>query len=633
MKKIRLLLLTIILSLSLYSCGKTKEKQDTTFVVGLTQEIGSDFFINKVFSAGNSIEIIKNLIYGYTPVTYTKMEKYEVDETVVKELKVEELDGVGTEYTIKLVEDLKWNNGSSITAKDYVGSVLLFANNIYKEVTGQKLVFNNTLGADEYNQETSGLSELPGIKLISEYEFSYISVNDSNYQNLTDIAITPYPMDILLPGVTIEQGEKGAKFTGKSTNELKNIMLNSIENNFQGYRYLPLVTSGPYKLEKLTNEECVVVKNDYYKGNYEGQKPQIDKIVLKTTQESTIKGLEKIESGEYDYFDTSYTESDLKNVNKDVVNVIQYDKNSSVVMGFHCDKGVVRFKEVRQAIAHLMKRDNINGNYGINQWMTKEALDENKNVVGIDLKGQKEPLKAYEYSITKAVELIEQAGYIYGDEACSKLFSTGDTVRYRKGDNEIAEELAIDIAVCMGLANSEQQKTLDELIKVGKEIGFKINVIQSDAMRVYDYYYAFKGDGYNNIPQNASYEDILNSYNSDEDKRIANVYIFTTTYETVLNDASYYTGLNQWGDDGNNNFLYVEALDEAAKTLDLAKTEDEYLKAWQAYQYQYNENLPTIVMGNNKTFLAISNKIMYLESNITDSWNWTYQILYCDKTE
>ena len=650
MKKIKLILLFIILSLLICSCKDNnsvhvhefingvcscgeiskEEQKDTTFVVGLAAEMGNDFFINSIFSGGNNIGTIKNLIYGYTPVTYTKNEKYEVDKTVVKDLTIKELDGIGTEYTIKLAEDLKWNNGNSITAKDYVGSVLLFTNNIYKEVTGQKPIFNNTYGADEYNQDTSGLSELLGVKLIGEYEFSYISLNDSSYQNLTDISIIPYPMDILLPGVLIEQGEKGAKLAGKTTEELKDIITNSIEN---GYRYMPTVTSGPYKLETLTNTECTLVKNDFYKGNYEGQKSQIDKIILKTTQTTALQCIEAIKKGEFDYFDSSYTENDLKNIDEETVNMINYNTNSSITMGFHCDKGAVRFKEVRQAIAYLIETDNINGNYSLNQWMAKVSVDENNKVIGINPKGQKEVLNSYEYNINKTIELIEKAGYIYGDEACSKLFTKGDLVRYRKGEDGIAEELVIDIAMCIELINSEQQKKFDNFVKIGKEIGFKINVTKSGIMAVYDYYYAFKGDGYNNLPENATYEEILNAYNQEADERIANVYIFQTSYENLLNNASYYTGLEKWGDEGNINFLYVEALDEAAKTLDSATTIEEYLKTWQTYQYQYNENVPTIEMWNVKKTHAVSNKVTGLEDNITDSWDWTYQILYCEINE
>lgn len=614
------------------SCGESieKEEKETTFVVGSAMMMGKSFLTSGIFSSGDNISTIKKLINDYTPIVYTKNEKYEINNTVVKDIVIEEINEIGTKYTIKLFEDLKWSNGAPLSAKDYVGSIMLFNNSLFFETMGQKILPGiEVIGTEEYFNDKSGLGELVGVELIGDYEFSFIVEEEASLKNMDVLLITPYPVDVLLPGVTIKQGEKGTKFTGKTTEELKSILYNTVENDFKGYRYFPNVTCGPYKLESLENEQCVLIKNENYKGNYEGQRPKIDRIVIKTIDINgpVEKILTSLQNGEIDFYDSNIESKYLEKIDTSVIKTTSFDFINVMTLAFHCDKGAVRFKEVRHAIAYLMNRENINGDYNLNQWMAKESQDAEGNVLGINGNGEKVPLNKYEFNIKKAIELIEQAGYIYGDEKASRLYTSSDVLRYRKNSDGTVEPLVLDIMLI-----NEYKNVFDELINNAGRIGFKINIMLADSvMYTYDYYYAFKGDGYDNSLENISYEEILNSYNPDSDERIGNAYLHHKTYNTIIDNASYYTSLDNWGDKGNIYFLYDEDLDKAAKVLDSAKTMEEYLEAWQGYQYYFNENLPTIPISTRKRMLVFTNKVVGLENTLSYNWDWTYQVLYCEK--
>ena len=636
MKKLKLILLIILASFSIFVLSSCKqdnapEETDTTFVVGSVMNMTGSFLTYGMFSGGDNVSTIKKLINDYEPVAFTKNEKYEINTTVVEDIKIVE-DVIGTTYTLKIKNNLKWSSGEKITAKDYVGSIMLFNNNLLFDVMGQKILPNiDVIGSAEYYNDESGLGELVGVNLISDYEFSFTTEQKVNIVDLSILKITPYPMNVLLPGVSIVQGNNGVKFEGKTTDELKDILYKTIENDFQGYRYYPSVTCGPYKLESLKNEECILVKNDEYVGNYEGQKPEIDKIIIKTVSGTKEQIISSIQSGVIDYYDfgSSITESDLNKLDVNVVNSTMFGSNTVMNIAFHSDKGPVRFKEVRQAVAYLMDNKTIYGDYSLNQWMAKESMNEDGNVLGIDLSGKKVVLNKYEYDVDKAVELIEKAGYIYGDVECSKLYSSGDELRYRKNEKGVGEALILDV-----LSIDYYSYMFNQLVNSAKGIGFKINVIAGNASSIQNNYLAYNGDGYDNIPENATYEEILNLYNPETDKREGNAYQCNFRCDLMLENRSFTTGLENWGDEGNCYFLYNELLDAAAKELDsIRDSEEKYLEAWQKYQYIYNDELPMLPFNTIEKVILFNSKLKGFEGEVSENWDWAYQIIYCEMTE
>ena len=80
--------------------------------------------------------------------------------------------------------------------------------------------------------------------------------------------------------------------------------------------------------------------------------------------------------------------------------------------------------------------------------------------------------------------------------------------------------------------------------------------------------------------------------------------------------------------------MYNELLDAAAKELDsIRDSEEKYLEAWQKYQYIYNDELPMLPFNTMEKVILFNNKLKGFEGEVSENWDWTYQIIYCEKTE
>ncbi len=669
-------LFTLICLLSVFaltSCKHDKPDDDDddkgnkeatgTVTVGSTTELDSTFWTT-VWGNNGANAKIRDLIHGYSTVVYTKDEKYELDNTVVEKLTVTENSDGGKTYTIKIAEDLKWSDGKPVTAKDYVGASLLLSNPVFYDVAQKSLSTTDQVkGSLDYAKDTTGLGELDGIDLLGEYEFS-ITINAVDktgqssypyYYEWSYYSTTPYPMHVLLPNVTIEQGTIGAKLSGVTSEELKAIINESVEGkNNDGYRYKPSVTCGPYTFYSYNAETstATVVANPEFKGDYAGQKAQIKTIIMKYV--TTDTQLEALKNGEVDLIEQISGGTEINSALAAVtesngqLNYTTFSRSGYGVLAFHSDHSPTRFTEVRQAIAYLLNRQNFmetytggygvlpHGQYGLDQWMVAAATDENGNVLGINEKGEEVALNTYSFNPEKAVELLESVGYIYGDEACTKLFGEGDTVRYRKGEDGKGEALVVEWSKTEPNPVSDTLSTT--LVVNAAAVGFKINptTVDFNTLLYRDYYGAY-GDGYPLPEDGCTYEDIQASYNTtdEQDQRVATMFNLGTNFSAGVFEPYYDTCLEYWGWDGGANiaYFYNEGLSKAARKLTEAANDEEYLKAWQEYQYYYNKYLPTLPLYSDLYHEFFSSKLQGYKGNVTCNWSWSQQILYCTVAE
>lgn len=645
---------------------KCKEKE--TSVLNVITNIpmgGLSLWRSSALSSSGSSAII-GLLYGYNTVVVTKEGKYQLDSTVVKSFsEVKNVDG-GKTFTIEIHDDLKWSDGTGITAKDYVGSILLFSNRIHLNANGilgfahfssYSPIIN---GGNEYYADESGLAEFKGVDLLDEYRFSLTidgkdKTGDDNfpyYYEKAYCSVRPEPMHIILPGVEIVQGEQGAKFTSVTTEELKEIIeynINPGKDN-PGYMKNPKVSCGPYKLEEIDLQGgAIVIKNEYYKGNYEGQKPSIETIVFKYVEYDN-NNPDLLYNGDVDiiYNMANQVSADVFREiveNKYDISATRIDYGSCLQINFHSDHSPTRFVEVRQAISYLLNRDEMvnesNENYnteviGIylpNCWMAQKAKSSSGGIWLVNEKDQKVCVQGYEFNSQKATELVESVGYIYGDEACTKYFTIGDEVRYRINDDGTTEPLIIDWS-CNEMSNSTEILK-STLVPAAAKIGLKINAITTDSHTIlYRDYYGNDGDGYEGDPSRFnSFEELLASYNQGEeqDKRVGSMFVFSKSFRsnTFVPIGEY--DYKRWGWDGgvNISYFYSEELEDCAMAMATASSDDEYYKAWQKYQYYYYKCLPSIPLYSSYQYAFFNNRIVGFKDTITSWWNWTDQVLYC----
>ena len=75
-------------------------------------------------------------------------------------------DGSKT-FKFTINKDLVWSDGSPITAKDYVGNLMIYASPELAEIEGSNTAGNTLVGFDTYN--TGDTKEFSGIHLIDDY--------------------------------------------------------------------------------------------------------------------------------------------------------------------------------------------------------------------------------------------------------------------------------------------------------------------------------------------------------------------------------------------------------------------------------------------------------------------------------
>ena len=182
------------------------------------------------------------------------------------------------------------------------------------------------------------------------------------------------------------------------------------------YRFKPEVTPGPYKFESFKNNMTKLSLNENYPGNFRGDKATIPNIILQVINENIAVDL--LENGDIDVWEDENKGGKIDQMRKAAdegkIQIGSFERNGYGNITFLTDRGPTQYKEVRQAIAYLMDRNEFvasyaggygvvtNGMYGQSQWMYKER--------GADVESE---MINYTLNIDKANELLDQTPYKY----------------------------------------------------------------------------------------------------------------------------------------------------------------------------------------------------------------------------
>ena len=192
----------------------TEEPEVTKFADSETLVVsGSELNGSYINGFGNSTYDvwIKRLIgnydgdLGYATTYYDEAGEFHVNPTVVNGeiTSVENADGTKT-FTTQINEGLVWNDGTPITAKDYVFSVLWLASPEWM-ITGatNATAAEDYVGFDEFHEGTS--QELTGIKLVDEYTFEQTLKADKvpYFYETTLISVSPRPLHRYAPNMDV----------------------------------------------------------------------------------------------------------------------------------------------------------------------------------------------------------------------------------------------------------------------------------------------------------------------------------------------------------------------------------------------------------------------------------------------
>lgn len=430
----------------------TSEKEDNSIIMGNTTDLSGKFRYATFggTNPGAADLDVQNLSTGLETVAITKEGGFEWNPTVVKSHE-ETMNEDGTRtYTVTIYDDLKLSDGTPVTVKNYVVFPMVFSSPVGVAAAGKDHQSGMTLeGFKTFNTydgtEGSGTKELAGLRMIDDYTYSItVSADYANYFYAISYAgLSAYDVSLWIGDADVKDDGNGVYFTDDfyAKEGDKYVMADHIvtasQNTDTTYPY-----SGPYVVKSYdsADKSAVLELNPNFKGNYEGVKPTIAKVVYKKIVSSTQ--LEDLKAGTLDVI-AGITGGDETNEALALADgsdgkyvYTHYSRAGYGKLGFRADYGPAQFTEVRQAIAYCMDRAKfakdftggyggvVDGPYYSGSWMYKAAVDQGMI------------LNAYATSVDSAIEVLTEGGWVYDAEGNDYV----DGVRYKKIPGAIATE-------------------------------------------------------------------------------------------------------------------------------------------------------------------------------------------------
>ena len=433
------------------------DSEDGQIILGSSTDLSgkfryASFGATSPGAADNDIAILTS---GLETVTTNKEGGYCWNDTVVKSHS-EKVNDDGTKtFTIEIYDDLKFSDGSAVTAKNYLISTLVFSTPVATQAAKKDHQSAMTVVGYEDFAAYTGEGDpvaLSGLRLLDTYKFS-VTIAADYIPYFYDIGYASFgpSYQTLWLGETADVKDDGegayitADFYAKAEKEEDGYAMAahieaSAANTDTTYPW-----SGAYVVESydVAEKTAVLKLNPNFKGNYEGTKPSIDKVIYKkvvtTTQMADLK------AGNLDLI-AGITGGDETNEALKVVkdsngkfDTVTYARAGYGKLGFRADFGAVQFRGVRAAIAYCMDRATfakdftggyggvVDGPYYSGSWMKKAA----------DAQGL--TLDNYATSLDKAIEVIEDDGWVYNADGSAYDVEKGG-VRYKQIPADIIKE-------------------------------------------------------------------------------------------------------------------------------------------------------------------------------------------------
>lgn len=423
--------------------SEATEKHENKVIYGSDTELSGDLG-NAWWTNNATDKLIRDLINDYDVITFDQFGQMKVNETVSDGVQTaENEDGTAT-YTVKIKQGLTYSDGTPITAADYVAYMLVQFSPATLEA-GATISSDTVVGGTEYQNGESKV--LAGLRLLDEYTYSISITPDyaNYYYGLTYASLSPLYLPLYSSAaLTVKDDGEGAYLDG---GELK-----ADEINASRYVYENRVTAGPYVIKSIDTGALTATLeiNPNYAGNFEGQKPSIQTIVVVKSEDDSK--MDAFTTGEITFL-SQLSEGDqiktaLELVDSGKYNYCHYTRNGYGKIQFQCDGGPTQFQAVRQAVAYLLDREEftntftggygsvVHGPYSTAQWMYEDS-EELFN----------EKLNSYAYNPEKAVEVLVADGWTLNADGTPY---SGTGVRYKEVTAEQAGDYALNVKLADG---------------------------------------------------------------------------------------------------------------------------------------------------------------------------------------
>lgn len=643
MKKFLALLLAVVMVLTMVACGE--KKADGQVVIGTSTEASGDWAYSAFVRNPNATDkAVMTLTDDMTTVDSDQHGDYGINKTVVKSYeRIEEENGNVT-FKFVINDGLKFNNGEAVTAENFVAWTMFVTSPAGKEMGVVSATYNMLPGGLAYrNGETNVLS---AVRLYDEKTFS-ITIAKTGEDGET--SYLPYYYDITYAamqavnltywfgeGWSVKDDGEGVYFVNADGKEFT---AETVGETVTAGRFATgnRVTAGPYNLVSFdqSSREIVLEVNENYNGNFEGQKPGIQKLVIVKTSEDTV--MDMITTGQIQIYsqiaDGSEVNAVMDLIEAGTINssTSQYDRAGYGYFGFACDLGPTQFTEFRQAIAYLLDRVEfaqtfckgwgsvVHGPYCTAFTMTAKTDIEKK-------------INHYDYNPEKAVELLKQAGFVYNADGSDYVDGSGE-VRYAKVTEEQAKyydsfnKVLADGTILM-------PATINWASSEGNAVSALLSTMLANSE-------ATKAAGVSIVKTEMTFPELLNymyrqdSYGLGGDYSMPtyNMFNLATGYNGGVYDESYnWTTDPEYIEQGYNvQHLYDEQLDKLSMDMVYGVEPDDeatYLDLWEKYIIRWNELLPMVPLYSNIYVTVYPNTIdNYAEDSF---WGFERAILYAN---
>lgn len=645
MKKFLALLLAVVMVLTMVACGEGKKKADGQVVIGTSTEASGDWaysaFVRNPNATDNSVV---KLTDDMVTIESNQHGDYVINKTVVKSYeRIEEENGNVT-FKFVINDGLKFNNGEAVTAENFVAWTMFLVSPAGKEMGVVSATYNMLPGGLAYrNGETNVLS---AVRLYDEKTFS-ITIAKTGEDGET--SYLPYYYDLTYAGMqavnltywfgegwSVKDDGEGVYFVNADGKEFTAA---TVGDTVTAGRFATgnRVTAGPYNLVSYdqSSSEIVLEVNENYNGNFEGQKPGIQKLVIVKTSDDTV--MDMISTGQIQIY-SQIADGAQVNAVLDLIEAgtidsspSQYDRAGYGYFGFACDLGPAQFTEFRQAVAYLLNRVEfaqtfcqgwgsvVHGPYCTAFTMTdKTDIDKKVN--------------HYDYNPEKAVELLKQAGFVYNADGSDYVDGSGEVryakvteeqARYYESFNKVLADGTILMPATLNWASSE---------------GNSVSALLTTMLASSD---ATKAAGISIVKTEMTFPSLLSyMYRQEMNGAVGdfsvptyNMFNLATGYNGGVYDESYnWTTDPEYIEQGYNvQHLYDKELDKLSMDMVYGVEpgdEATYLSLWEKYIIRWNELLPMVPLYSNIYVTVYPNTIdNYAEDSF---WGFERAILYAN---
>lgn len=640
-----ILAVSMLCSIALVGCtgGGKNVKAAGQVIIGTDTEANGDWSYNAFTSNPNATDLdVIMLTDDVTPVATNKEGDYVINDTVVKKFDREENDDSVT-YTVTINKGMKFNNGDPITAANFLAWEMFITSKAGGDMGTVTVDYNRIKGGADWRAGTA--DHIEGLRMLADDQFSITVMKtgyDGNtyypyYYDLAYVGLQPVNLDYWFgEGWEVKDDGEGAYFSNENGTEFTKDTVGDAVAAAQ-FATSDRVTCGAYNLvsfDKSANEITLEV-NENYPGDFTGQKPGIAKIIIVRTEDETV--IDNLSTGGIQIYsgiaDGGQVNAAIDLIDQETIDssYCEYDRAGYGYFGFACDLGPAQFTEFRQAIAHLLDRNEfantfcegwggvVNGPYCTAFSMYEKSED----FIASEL-------DSYEYSLDDAVALLKQAGFTLNADGSDYVDGSGQ-LRYKEVTAEQAEnydsfnvKLAdgrILMPAVLNWASSEGNSVSDLLVTMlangsaTKEAGVEIKQTTMSFPELLNYMY--RQDAY--------------GIGGDYSVPTFNMFNLATGWSSGAYDFSYEftTNPDYIAQGYNTTHCYDEELDRYSMDMVYGvEPEDEakYLDLWQKFIKRYNELLPQVPLYSNIYVSIYPNTIKNYEEG--PFWGFNRAILY-----